>query len=144
MEDLPKDPKIAELPKLQALDGRPSLPVAINTRFASHNGEEENMFWHQAGIIIFTATMMAGCASAPTAIKSERVIDQAVNVDQSSNDGPVGLEGYLDGVHPDRIAKCHKVAQTGSRLRRIVCEPKKDDRDLLGIIDAGGTYRHPN
>ena len=125
-------------------NGRPSLPVAINTRFASHNGEEENMFWHPAGIIIFTAMMMAGCASAPTAIKSEPVIDQAVNVDQSSNDGPVGLEGYLDGVHPDRIARCRKEAPTGSRITRIDCGPIKDDRKLLGVIDAEGTYRHAN
>ena len=82
---------------------------------------------------------MAGCASAPTAIKSEPVVDQAVksepvvdqavNVDQSFSDGPVGL-----GVHPDRIARCRKEAPTGSHVQRRVCGPKKDDIKMLGVI----------
>lgn len=92
------------------------------------------------GITIFMATMMAGCAAAPTAIESENVIEHRVRAGHTSNDGPVRNSDYVEGTHPVHIALCRKEAPTGSRVRRTICEPKRDDSELFSLIDAGGPF----
>ena len=98
------------------------------------------MSWHVVGITLFITTMMAGCAAAPTGIESENVIDHRGLARHTSNDGPVRNSDYVDGTHPDHIVLCRKEAPTGSRVRRRICEPKRDDSDLFSLIDAGGPF----
>ncbi len=98
------------------------------------------MFWRLLGITIFIATMMAGCAAAPTAIESENVIGHRVLAGHTSNDGPVRNSDYVDGTHPNHIVQCRKEAPTGSRVRRTICEPKRDDSELFSLIGTGGPF----
>jgi len=99
------------------------------------------MFWHQIEITFFTVAIIAGCASAPSDIESdielENDVNKVVNVDHTVDDGPVTFKDYLDSTDPNSVRRCRKEAHTGSRIKRTVCGPQKDDIDLLRVI--GGT-----
>lgn len=98
------------------------------------------MSWRLAGITVFFATMIAGCAASPTAIESENVIDNRGHSGHTSGNGPVQNAKFLDRTQNEHIVSCRNVAPTGSRIRRTVCGPKKDDSELFSIIDAGGPF----
>jgi len=98
------------------------------------------MCWRLVGITIFITTIMAGCAAAPTAIESENVIEHRVLAGHTSNDGPIRNSDYVDGTHPVHVVQCRQEVTTGSRLRRTICEPKRDDSDLFSLIGTGGQF----
>ena len=98
------------------------------------------MSWRLVGITIFVATMIAGCAAAPNAIESENVADHRGLAGHTFNDEPVRNADFFDDTQPDYAVQCRNVAPTGSRLRRTICGPQKDDSELFSVIDAGGPF----
>ena len=96
------------------------------------------MCWHQIGITVLTASIFAGCGAAPIDSESENEVNQVADVGHASDHGPVTYVDYLDGAHPDSIHRCKEEAETGSRIRRTVCGPQKDNIELLHVIGGRG------
>ncbi len=94
------------------------------------------MLCRHVGLTFLMTAIIAGCASAPTDIESEKQAANAVDVDPTIRDGGVAYKDYLSGVDPDSVNRCRKEAQTGTYVKRIVCGPKRDDRDLLEVITS--------
>ena len=93
------------------------------------------MYWRHVGII-FCMKMIAGCASAATDINSDNNTNHGVDADDPVYNDPVAYKVYLKGVDPDRFNRCRKEVPTGSHLERIVCGPKRDDRDLIPLLSS--------
>ena len=94
------------------------------------------MFCRHVGITFFAAAIVAGCVSAPREIESENAVD----IDGTNHDGPVTDVNYLGGARPEGIRRCRKEASTGTYVKRIVCGPKRDDRNLLEVIASPPHY----
>lgn len=88
---------------------------------------------------MFLAVTIAGCVDAPTETESKNNIDHRDITVYPSDAKSAQNAGYLNGARPDDIVQCRDVAPTGSRLRRTICGPQKDDSELFSIIDAGGS-----
>jgi hypothetical protein len=95
------------------------------------------MFLHQVASTLVIATIMAGCASAPTDIGPETSNDHSTLASHAGDDA-IGNDDYLGGAAPHEVVKCKSVKLAGSRLPKTICGPIKDDRTLFGLIDAGG------
>lgn len=98
------------------------------------------MFWRHVNATLIFGAILSGCTSTSSVKQPKDTSDQTEAVTHSTDDGSIGQAIYLDGADPNDIAKCRKVATTGSRLRRTVCSHPKDDSDLFGVIDTTGTY----
>lgn len=102
------------------------------------------MFWQQAGSTLVIATIMTGCTSAPMTIEPEKMTnDQSISANHPDDDS-VAYDGYFNGASTHEVAKCEKVATSGSRLKRLTCVRGKDQSDLFSVIDTGGSIRHSN
>ncbi len=94
------------------------------------------MLCRQIGLAFSIAAILAGCASMPTDTASDLDATDVADVDRAISDSPVANTNYLGGAGPDSIRKCRKEATTGSYVKRIVCEPKRDDREKLAVITS--------
>lgn len=94
------------------------------------------MLCRHRGLSFLMTAIIAGCASVPTDIESEEQAIDAVDVDPALRDGGVAYKDYLYGVDPDVVNRCRKETQTGTYIKRTICGPKRDDRDLLTVITS--------
>jgi len=90
------------------------------------------MYWHVAGVCILSTAIFAGCAHSPS--------NQVDELKDAQADGSRAIEEQLSEADIKKAAGCRKEKPTGSRFPRWVCEPAKDDRNLLSVI--GGSTEH--
>lgn len=94
------------------------------------------MLCRQIGLAFSIAGILTACASVPTATESDLDANDVADVDRAVIDNPVADTNYLGDAHPDSIRECRKVATTGSYVKRTVCGPNRDDRELLQVITS--------
>jgi len=94
------------------------------------------MLRSQIGLAFSIAAILTGCASVPTDTESDLGANDTANVDRAVFDSPVVNTNYLGGAGPESIRACRKEATTGSYVKRMVCGPKRDDRNLLAVITS--------
>ena len=94
------------------------------------------MLCRYSGLTFIMATILGACASSPADIGSEGSASNAVGNDPMISDDGVSNVDYLSGADPESINKCRKEATTGTYVKRIVCGPIKDDRELLHVITS--------
>lgn len=86
------------------------------------------MYRLATGIFILSTAMIAGCAHSPST--------QTTEAEDSFPEGPGVIKEHLSESDTKKMAGCKNEAAIGNRIKRWVCKPAKDDRDMLWVITS--------
>lgn len=84
------------------------------------------------------ALAATSCTSVQSTAGLETTDNPATTVVLDEIDANKNREYVTDDTRHQLIT-CREVESLGSRLPKTECGPVKDDRELFGVIDSGGT-----